>query len=101
MRRVFAPLRDRRFALLWAGMTVSLIGDGVLLVALAWQVYELSDAPTALSVVGVAMTVPHVALLLLGGVASDRLDRRRLMMVSDGVRGAAVGLLGLLSLTGQ
>jgi hypothetical protein len=99
--RVFAPLRQRNFALLWTGMTVSLVGDGVLLVALAWKVYELSNAPAALSVVGVAMTVPHVALLLLGGVASDRLDRRRLMIASDVVRAAAIGVMGLLASTGE
>lgn len=96
-----APLRNRGFALLWTGMTVSLIGDGVLLVALAWQVYALSNAPTALSLVGVAMTVPHVALLLFGGVVSDRFDRRRVMMASDAVRGTALAVLGLLALTGH
>lgn len=101
MRRIFAPLRVRRFALLWTGMTVSLVGDGVLLVALAWKVYELSNATTAMSAVGVAMTVPHVALLLLGGVASDRLDRRRLMIASDVVRGSAVAILGILALGGD
>lgn len=100
-KRVLAPLRDRNFALLWTGMTVSLVGDGVLLVALAWQVYELSNAPAALSAVGVAMTVPHVVFLLLGGVASDRLDRRRLMIAADVVRAAAVGIMGLLASTGQ
>ncbi len=100
-RRVLAPLRDRNFALLWTGMTVSLLGDGVLLVALAWQVYELSNAPTALAAVGVAMTIPHVAFLLLGGVASDRLDRRVLMIVADVARAAAVGVMGLLAATGD
>ena len=98
---VLAPLRERNFALLWSGMTVSLIGDGILLVALAWQVYELSNAPAALAVVGLAMTVPHVAFLLLGGVASDRFDRRRVMIASDLVRGLAVGVMGILSVTGH
>ena len=62
------------------GMTVSLLGDGVFLVALAWQAYTLSNAPTALSVVGIAMTVPTIVLLLSGGVVSDRFDRRRVML---------------------
>ncbi|MGI8809376.1 MAG: MFS transporter [Acidimicrobiales bacterium] len=97
---VLAPLKERNFALLWTGMTVSLLGDGVLLVALAWQVYELSNTPAAMAGVGLAMTIPHVALLLLGGVASDRFDRRRLMIASDAVRGTAVGVLGLLAVTG-
>src|SRR5437762_7240575 len=92
---VLRPLRIRDFRLLWTGMTVSLLGDGIFLVALAWQVYELSNAPTALSVVGVAVSTPHVLFLVLGGVVSDRLDRRRLMMWADLARGAAVGVLGV------
>ena len=81
-------------------MCVSLLGDGAFLVALAWQVYALSDAPTAMALVGIAMTVPTIVFLLVGGVASDRLDRRRVMLAADVVRGLAVGLLALLALTG-
>ena len=98
-RRVLAPFKERNFALLWTGMTVSLIGDGVLLVALAWKVYELSNKPSSMAVVGLAMTLPHVALLLLGGVVSDRFDRRRVMIASDAIRGTAIGVLGLLAVT--
>jgi MFS family permease len=100
-RRLLAPLKERNFALLWTGMTVSLIGDGVLLVALAWKVYELSNKPSSMAVVGLAMTIPHVALLLLGGVVSDRFDRRRVMIASDAIRGTAIGVLGLLTVTGH
>ncbi|MDP1806084.1 MAG: MFS transporter, partial [Acidimicrobiales bacterium] len=100
-RRILAPFKERNFALLWTGMTVSLIGDGILLVALAWKVYELSNKPSSLAVVGLAMTVPHVALLLLGGVASDRFDRRRVMIASDAIRGTAIGVLGVLTVTGR
>ena len=46
------------------GHGVSLIGDGAFLVAIAWQVYALSNAPTALVVVVIAMTVPTIVLLL-------------------------------------
>jgi MFS family permease len=98
--RLLRPLRLRDFRFLWMGMTVSLIGDGIFLVALAWQVYELSNAPSALAVVGAAMTVPQVALLLVGGVISDRFDRRRVMIGADVVRGMAVAVLGVLVITG-
>jgi MFS family permease len=98
--RILRPLRLRDFRLLWTGMTVSLIGDGMFLVALAWQVYELSNAPTALSIVGVAMTVPQIVFLLVGGVVSDRFDRRRVMIAADALRAASVAILGLLSLSG-
>jgi MFS family permease len=97
---LLAPLRHRDFRLLWGGACVSLLGDGAFLVALAWQVYALSDAATAMSIVGIAMTVPTILFLLVGGVASDRLDRRRIMLAADLARAAAVGVLALLSLTG-
>jgi hypothetical protein len=98
--RLFAPLKHRDFRLLWTGMAVSLLGDGIFFVALAWQVYTLSDVPTALAVVGIAMTVPTIAFLLLGGVISDRFDRRRVMLAADVLRGIAVGTIATLSLTG-
>jgi MFS family permease len=97
---LLAPLRHRDFRLLWSGMCVSLLGDGVFFVALAWQVYALSNVPTALSIVGIAMTVPTIACLLLGGVVSDRLDRRRVMLAADMSRGVVVGVIAVLSLTG-
>jgi MFS family permease len=98
--RMLTPLRHRDFRLLWSGMCVSLMGDGIFLVAMAWQVYALSNAPAALSFVGIAMTVPTIAFLLLGGVVSDRMDRRRVMLGADLTRGIAVGALAVLSLTG-
>ncbi|MFB3737623.1 MAG: MFS transporter [Candidatus Velamenicoccus archaeovorus] len=97
---ILSPLALREFRLLWTGMTVSLLGDGVFFVALPWQVYQLSDAPTALATVGIAIAVPQIGLLLLGGVVSDRLDRRRIMVGADVIRGVALGALGLLSLAG-
>lgn len=99
--RLTAPLRLRDFRLLWSGMAISLLGDGIFFVALPWQVYQLSNAATALSVVGIAMSLPHIVLLLLGGVVSDRFDRRRVMMVADAIRGLAVAVLGLLSISGS
>ena len=104
MRRrpvIFEPLKHRDFRLLWSGMTVSLVGDGIFIISLAWQVYELSDAPTALSLVGLAMTIPNVLFLLIGGVVSDRFDRRRVLIAADLIRGVAVGAMGVLSLTGH
>ena len=98
---LFAPLRHRDFRLLWAGMTVSLVGDGIFLVAMAWQVYSVWNAPAALSVVGIAMTVPTIVCLLPGGVVSDRMSRRTVMLAADSVRAVAIGVLAVLSLTGR
>ena len=98
---ILEPLGIRDFALLFSAMAVSLLGDGIYLVAIAWQVYELSNAPTALSIVGVAWTTPLVVFILIGGVVSDRLDRRKVMIVADVVRAVAIGILAALSITGM
>lgn len=98
--RLLEPLATRDYALLTIAAVVSLLGDGFFSVALAWQVYELSNVPTALSLVGVAWTLPVVVFILLGGVLTDRYDRRWLMIAADLVRAAAIGALGLLSVTG-
>jgi hypothetical protein len=94
------PLRSPDFRMLWSGMAVSLVGDGIFLVAMAWQAYELWNAPAALAVLGIGMTVPTIACLLLGGAISDRFDRRRVLLFSDVGRALVVGILAVLSLTG-
>jgi Transmembrane secretion effector len=98
--RLFAPLAHRDYRLLVGGMSVSLLGDGLFLVALAWQVYALSNAPTALAGVGIAMTVPTITCLLIGGAISDRYDRRKVMLYADCARAAMLGVLALLAATG-
>src|SRR4026208_298193 len=98
--RILRPLHHRDFRLLWTGMTMSLMGDGIFLVALAWQVYELSNVPTALSIVGVAMTVPQILFLLVGGVVRDRSARRKVRIAADAVRAVSVAALGFLSIAG-
>ena len=98
--RLLAPLAHRDYRLLAGGMSVSLLGDGMFLVALAWQVYTMSDAPTALATVGIAMTIPTIACLLIGGAVSDRLDRRLVMLTADTVRAATLAALAALAVTG-
>jgi DHA3 family tetracycline resistance protein-like MFS transporter len=66
---------------------------------MTWVAYQLWNAPAALSLLGIAMTVPTIVCLLAGGVVSDRFDRRLVMVWSDVVRGAAVAALAALSLT--
>jgi DHA3 family tetracycline resistance protein-like MFS transporter len=81
-------------------MTVSLIGDGIFLVAMAWQAYELWNAPAALSLLGIGMTIPTIAFLLPAGVLSDRLNRKSLMLCADLGRALVLAALAVLALTG-
>lgn len=98
---LLAPLARRDYRWLLSGLSVSLLGDGVFLVALAWQVYTLKGAPSALGAVGIAMTVPTIACLLLGGAVSDRYDRRRVMICADAARAIAAATLATLALCGR
>lgn len=98
--KLLLPLRERDFALLWTGMAVSLLGDGIFVVAEAWQVYDLDNDPVALSIVGTSWTLGMAAFLLTGGVVTDRVDRRRVLIAADIVRAVALVVAGALSLAG-
>ncbi len=78
-------------------MSVSLVGDGIFLIAIAWEAYSLWNAPAALAIVGIGMTVPTVLFLLPAGVVSDRFDRRAVMLWADALRALAVGALAVLA----
>jgi MFS family permease len=95
-----APLRQRDFRLLWTGMSVSLLGDGVFLVAVAWETYGLSNHPASLAYVGVALSLPQVAMLLIGGAVSDRWRCRSILIWADSARALAVGVLAALTASG-
>src|SRR5688500_19404319 len=70
-------------------------------VALPWQVYELSNSPTAMGLVGGLQTAAILAFVLLGGVASDRLERKKVIIVADLVRALAAGAIGVRAITGD
>jgi MFS family permease len=81
-------------------MAVSLVGDGVFLIAIAWTAFRLWNAPAALAVIGIAMTVPTICCLLAGGAVSDRFDRRRVLICSDVARAASVAAIAVLGFVG-
>ncbi len=99
---ILTPLRRHRdYRLVAVASLVSLLGDGFFLVAIALQVYAVDPRPLAMSLVGIAWTGSALTFLLVGGWASDRFERRRVMIVADLVRAGAIGSLGLLSVTGN
>lgn len=93
------PLGDRDFAVLWAGMFVSLIGDGFFVVALAWEVYRLSNSPAALGTVLLLASAAMVVTLPLAGAVGDRLDRRWILVWSSAGSALATAAMAILTLT--
>ena len=97
---MLSALRSRAFRLLWLGQAVSVLGDGLVLVAIGLYVTRLTGHPADVGLVLAAYSLPLVSLLLIGGVIADRVPRRRLMIAADVVRGVVHGLLALLIATG-
>lgn len=93
-------LGHRTFRLLFAGQSVSSLGDRLVPVALAFAVLDLTGSATDLGLVLAAQTIPMVVFVLVGGVWADRLARRRVMLVSDLVRAVAQGASAALLLSG-
>src|SRR5438477_5864426 len=87
--RMLEPLRIRDFALLWTGMTTSLVGDFVFIVAYPWQTYQLTNNPATLGWISAAYVAPTVIFLTAGGVLTDRIERRHMMIAADTLRYAA------------
>jgi MFS family permease len=90
---------SRPFTLLWAGQTISVLGDAVFTIAITWEVLLLTDSATAMSLILIAQWAPRILFLLLGGVIADRVSRRFLMLCADAGRGCIVMLVAWLSWT--
>jgi len=92
-------LRIRSFALLWAGQTISRLGDSLYRIALSWWILERTGSAAAMGLLAVFSFVPMLLFLLVGGVVVDRLSRFRIMLVSDLVNTVVVGLVTVLAVT--
>jgi len=101
VRRLPPVLRQRNFRLFFTGQSLSIVGDAIVPVALAFAVLEHGGDPSDLGLVLGAGILPSVLLVLMGGVVADRVQRRRLMMVCDVARVVSQGLQGMLLLTGH
>ncbi len=99
MRARFRVLGHPNFRNLWFAQTTSVLGDRLVLVALALFVTDLTGSTTDVGIVLASSTIPFVAFLLIGGVWADRLPRARLMITTDVVRATLHALLAVLILT--
>jgi MFS family permease len=93
------PLRIRDFRLLFGGETISVLGDQFHFVALTWLALQLTGSGLVLGTVLMTAAIPRAAFMLLGGAFSDRFSPRTLMLLSNVIRGIAVGILAALVLT--
>src|SRR5215470_4598331 len=89
-----------RFAKLWTASTTSALGSGLATIATPLFVASRTSSPVIISAAFGVAWLPWLLFALPGGVLVDRVDRRRLMIVVDWIRVAAMGLLAAAILTG-
>ena len=83
----------RAFALFWLARVLATVAMQMQAVAVGWQIYDLTNSPLDLGLVGLAQFLPAVLLFLLTGHAADRYDRRLVLRLAQTVEGVAVALL--------
>jgi predicted MFS family arabinose efflux permease len=93
-------LRTREFRLLFGGQAVSVLGDRMVAIALAFAVLEIGGSVSDVGLVLAVGAFPMVATVLAGGVVADRTSRRAVMVVADLVRVASQGMTAALLIAG-
>jgi MFS family permease len=94
-------LQQRDFGLFWLSLLFSAVGSQISTVAVAWQVYEITNSPFQLGLTGLFRALPVMILSLPGGVLADRMDRRKLLIITQSLAALLALALGLLTSTGQ
>jgi len=100
LKQTFRALRNPNFRLFWFGQVVSMIGTWMQRIGQAWLVLRLTDSPLALGIVTACQTLPVLLLVLFGGVIADRMPKRRVLVVTQGVMLVQASVLALLTAGG-
>lgn len=96
----FAALRHRDLRLYLPTVFGEGLGREIQSAAILWQIYELTSSPLHLGLIGLAEGIPVLVFSLLGGVIADSVDRRRFIVLTQGLAGLLSLALAALSATG-
>ncbi len=97
----FRALQEESFRRLWIALTVSAVGTWMQIVALGLLVLDLTHGSAlALGTVSLGQACSFLLFAPAGGAFADRLDRRRLLLLTQSVMLVLAGLLGVLTATG-
>lgn len=96
---VFRALRNKNYRLFFLGQSISLIGTWMQTIAVSWLAYRLTNSIFLLGLVGFALQIPTFILSPLAGVAADRHDRHRLLILTQVLSMIQALILAVLVLT--
>jgi MFS family permease len=94
-------LAQRDFGLFWVSLLFSAVGSQISTVAVAWQVYEITNSPFQLGLTGLFRALPVMIFSIPGGVVADRMDRRQLLIITQSLAMLLSMVLGVLTSTGH
>ncbi|MGH2727956.1 MAG: MFS transporter [Actinomycetota bacterium] len=97
--RTLRPFAHRDFTLFWSGALISNTGTWLQNVALAWLVLELTDSAFWVSMVTFTQFIPTLLFGLFGGLMADRLDRRRVLLVTQSLAMCFAAVLAIVTWT--
>src|SRR5579875_1238091 len=97
----FAALRLRDLRYVFGATFVSGLGDGIVSVALAFAVLNLTHSATDLGIVMAARLIASITVTFVGGVVADRVSRRGVMIAADLVRLVSQVAIGVLLISRQ
>jgi predicted MFS family arabinose efflux permease len=96
-----SALGFRNYRLLWTGAFLSSIGTWTQDVALAWLIHTRMHDPFYLGLRAFVSDAPLLAFMLVGGAVADRIDRRQILLYSNGLQMVYAAVLGILYATGH
>jgi MFS family permease len=95
--QLISSFRHRNYRLWFAGQLVSLVGTWMQIIAQGWLVYQISHSEFDLGLVGFAAAIPSLIISPWGGVATDRISRRTLLVLTQTALMVMAFILALLS----
>jgi MFS family permease len=100
-RTTFSSLENRTYRLYWISLLASFSAQQMHMVVRGWLVYELTDSALALGLVSAAAGVPILLFSLYGGVIVDRVEKRKLLIVTQAITAMATLTIAVLISTGS
>ena len=101
MKHLLRALSQRNFRLYFLGQSASFVGTWMQQIALAWLIYRLTGSPFMLGLTAFAGNIPILFLAPFGGVWSDRLNRRRAMLLTQSLSLLQAAVLAGLTFAGR
>ena len=96
----FNALASAPYRRFWLGSIASVGSTQLYFIAMAWLVFELSNSPLDLGLLGAATAVPNILATLIGGLVADRVNRRTILILTTGISTVLMLLLAALDATG-